>query len=953
MDLKQWSEILKTIDLFKKYVPNWSSEFENIDIKDIETLLSVLRGLFKAEEDAIKEERSNAFSSSTYENNVRYFATQLIIQMVPIHEILNKYDDYRELLKQRHVAYGFYHAMSSEIADNIIDYTVILENEIFNQSLYLGLVEFYEQFYGKFSDNEEAIKLLCKFYPNSINIQDHTQRIIEAIYLHITMAGTPNDFGFAYKGIELVKKYIKNLPIDVINGILNQYEQYKIINEKVYRQQVFSIIEHSIIDNDKKYGYKFIYLDSLVLIGRLNYNIYKKYEKVYPELKPYYNISNTNLMADRIEVLIRSGSDDCFGYWENSNGLVRSFVVDGKVVMEISLIENKNIEMRNTDNPQVLEAFNFLYEDWTLSRFSTVETEQKLKNFAFDIESGESDIEYNHLTFSLLYLNNYRGLKNQEINFEHRFTYDKVDKSLTAYNRCDKYSAPIPHFYGNNIYSLSCIVGKNGMGKTSTVDFLRETFFKLLHLIGDFGISCEDGYIVESEYRDFGVLDNEVEFLVVFNFGEQPFYLTNIEGVDITDVKPFNNKAYKSINELSKVVYFSNMLSVNQESLYSENEVPIDEKKSKKSISKSLNNFRQVDYSEAGSFIQRRKANELARSGGDISSVLNKDLCYQIAFLRNLTADMFLEYFDMDLYKQFTLYSPSSGMEAITFSVTDFQSPMIKDTMKKFSEFIKLPDARIQHFSSGEYAKFSFLSKLYWFLEGYSKNIELFLPFISINDFSSEEALKEGERALIFIDEGELYYHPEWQRRYLKTLIKMINESKKQSKVQIVLTTNSPFIISDILSDDIVYLSKEHQEFDLTFGQNIHTLLKNNFFMTYTIGEYSREVIEKIMRWLHTLDSAHNLLGKSNSKLEDEKLIDGVISSIQTGIDWYFIESKDPVECYEAIRLLIEQIGEPIYKMKLLEMLEGSSLKKSNKAIIAELQREQKKIEEKLQKLKG
>lgn len=41
----------------------------------------------------------------------------------------------------------------------------------------------------------------------------------------------------------------------------------------------------------------------------------------------------------------------------------------------------------------------------------------------------------------------------------------------------------IPDFYGKEVYSLSCIVGKNGTGKTSIVDFLRETFFKLIRVI--------------------------------------------------------------------------------------------------------------------------------------------------------------------------------------------------------------------------------------------------------------------------------------------------------------------------------------------------------------------------------------------------------------------------------------------------------------------------------------
>ncbi|MEC2474713.1 AAA family ATPase, partial [Bacillus thuringiensis] len=50
---------------------------------------------------------------------------------------------------------------------------------------------------------------------------------------------------------------------------------------------------------------------------------------------------------------------------------------------------------------------------------------------------------------------------------------------------------------------------------------------------------------------------------------------------------------------------------------------------------------------------------------------------------------------------------------------------------------------------------------------------------------------------LILIDEGELYLHPQWQKSLLKDLLdffKMIYDKD----IQVILTSNSPFIVSDL-----------------------------------------------------------------------------------------------------------------------------------------------------------
>ena len=99
---------------------------------------------------------------------------------------------------------------------------------------------------------------------------------------------------------------------------------------------------------------------------------------------------------------------------------------------------------------------------------------------------------YKQMLFSLLFLNRYHGMEEQQVDFDHRYHYDNQKKELRISQGKE---GKIPHFYGKAVSSLSCIVGKNGTGKSSTVDFLRETFLRLIKLIEETDIVIENGYI--------------------------------------------------------------------------------------------------------------------------------------------------------------------------------------------------------------------------------------------------------------------------------------------------------------------------------------------------------------------------------------------------------------------------------------------------------------------------
>jgi len=123
--------------------------------------------------------------------------------------------------------------------------------------------------------------------------------------------------------------------------------------------------------------------------------------------------------------------------------------------------------------------------------------------------------------------------------------------------------------------------------------------------------------------------------------------------------------------------------------------------------------------------------------------------------------------------------------------------------------------------------------------------------------------LGEGERLKynnvnIIYDEIELYFHPDYQRRFIADLLKeferfYIGGNKGVESVNIILLTHSPFILSDIPSNNIMLLDSDKRKRSIpkipksqTFAANINELLADSFFLKGTLmGKHAENQIKK------------------------------------------------------------------------------------------------------------
>ena len=137
-------------------------------------------------------------------------------------------------------------------------------------------------------------------------------------------------------------------------------------------------------------------------------------------------------------------------------------------------------------------------------------------------------------------------------------------------------------------------------------------------------------------------------------------------------------------------------------------------------------------------------------------------------------------------------------------------------------------------------------------------------------------------------DEIDNHLHPKWKQEIIYNFINMIKTYKKYTweiiPFHIILTTHSPFLLSDLPKENVIFLDKfdkktkeKYPKLDLkdlkygncinvskhieikTFGANIHTLLSDGFFMSDGLmGEFAKNKISEIKKFYELIQKLQN-----------------------------------------------------------------------------------------------
>lgn len=222
------------------------------------------------------------------------------------------------------------------------------------------------------------------------------------------------------------------------------------------------------------------------------------------------------------------------------------------------------------------------------------------------------------------------------------------------------------------------------------------------------------------------------------------------------------------------------------------------------------------------------------------------------------------------------------------------------------------------------------------------------LYFIKKFDYESSSKMLN-----LFLDEIELGMHPQWQKEYLNQILNAINELKLEINVNIYVLSHSPFIVSDIPRENMIFLNFfKESDFNVndinkekyigkcknctseikwnTFGANIYSLLKDNFFTEgMLIGSFSENKIESIINkhkeiLLEKESLSNEFKNKVINNLKEFKYIMSCIGDeyLSRVIGNHILEIKNLLNInennFDEIDLLIKKFG----KQEILNRIE-------------------------------
>lgn len=207
-------------------------------------------------------------------------------------------------------------------------------------------------------------------------------------------------------------------------------------------------------------------------------------------------------------------------------------------------------------------------------------------------------------------------------------------------------------------------------------------------------------------------------------------------------------------------------------------------------------------------------------------------------------------------------------------------------------------------------------------IENLSDGIKYLLSLYSaIHKCFKHNEINKYKTIVLILDEPDVHMHPEWSRKLINSILKFLKQEFPCNKFQIIFSTHSPFILSDIIKEDVIYFHKNNEGQSIvkncnlnTFGANIHTLLKDSFFMDSTIGEFAKIQINEIIAFLLN-DDYRGDMNKEKAKYIIYNIGEGLIR--KKILKMYF--DKYPEEIEDANDQIKYYQNEVAYLQKIID----------------------------------
>lgn len=495
-----------------------------------------------------------------------------------------------------------------------------------------------------------------------------------------------------------------------------------------------------------------------------------------------------------------------------------------------------------------------------------------------------------------LWVEEYKNIKNQGFNFSPRFRCEfNEEKNELTINENKDYLSIFP----NNI-NITAIVGENGSGKSS----LYELLFNLIHNV-KIKETNKNNFIIIYEEKDDKYFSNKT----IINFDKSIENLSSRDNNDYFLLLDFvftpwnikNEKNYKNNYALepSSILFNKNFLNKIEIARFDSN----------------IKNFGFYGYMFLknihikNDFFKKLKQliNVEIQERGD-GTIPKLEEFMTFIFLNQGIVNEIKEHFqieiDIDVKKIVTIYNSYENdiLDFFNNRNNDESVNYLKECVKKFKEkivSIKNDDeiTKIYKNFKNLYLLFSLYNFDMNFKDGFNfkdlssgqTNLLAYIGYVAKYIKRCKDSNKKS--LTIIIDECETSLHPNWQKETLKFFLDSVRDLVSQNfMINFIFISHSPFIISDIPKENVIFLEEGRQVYPFedgkqTFGANIHTLLSHGFFMKDGLmGEFAKEKINDVINFLNgnkslitTNDNAQNLIniiGEPIIKKQLQKMLD-------------------------------------------------------------------------------
>ena len=182
-----------------------------------------------------------------------------------------------------------------------------------------------------------------------------------------------------------------------------------------------------------------------------------------------------------------------------------------------------------------------------------------------------------------------------------------------------------------------------------------------------------------------------------------------------------------------------------------------------------------------------------------------------------------------------------------------------KERLNKPYNYTLIVDTPNYHMSTGEGNLIEIFSQLY--------------TYLSMHEESSEDII-------LLVDELESGMHLEWSRRLIQILIdnlsEILEDEGKGRKIQLIFTTHSPYMLSDIKPGNVIMIEKnqetgysEGKVLQNTFAKNIQEIMKENL-IDNIYGDFA---LAKINSMIERLNGEEEHEGNEEELLKEIHLI--------------------------------------------------------------------------------